>query len=467
LTGAGQTVALAEFDGYYPADISNYEAQCGEASVTLTNVLLNGVSGIPGFSHEANAVAEVSLDIELAIAMAPGLSGVVVYEGSNPYTVFNRIATDDLAAQISCSWLIDIGPRFNLSGTNSTLDSILKELVAQGQAVFQASGDGDAYTGNASLSPATGPIPVDSPYLTSVGGTSLTMSGSGAAWASESVWNWGNGQGSGGGVSSNYAIPWWQTNVSMAANNGSTIRRNLPDVALTADAVYVIHDNGSSGYYGGTSCAAPLWAGFCALVNQQAVASGQVTFSVGFLNPALYGLAAGANYPACFHDVTAGNNIGANTAGLYYAVPGYDLCTGLGTPNGANLINALAPPLGIVAEPTNATVAAGNCAVFTVTAFGLPPVSYAWQCNGTNIPGATAASYSRCNVQPADSGTLFTCIVSDGSGWETTVAATLTVTGGDEVADAPLLPPWGILILFAGILGVGAGLVPKSPVRAK
>src|SRR5208283_732292 len=110
-----------------------------------------------------------------------------------------------------------------------------------------------------------------------------------------------------------------------------TTFRNIPDVALTADSVFVDYNNGSSGDFGGTSCAAPLWAGFCALVNQQSVAASGTT--VGFLNPALYSIANSANYNACFHDITTGNNIGNNTAGLFNAVAGYDLCTGLGTPN--------------------------------------------------------------------------------------------------------------------------------------
>ena len=127
----------------------------------------------------------------------------------------------------------------------------------------------------------------------------------------------------------------------MAANGGSTANRNIPDVALMAEGAYVVHDNGKTGGFGGTSCAAPLWAGFCALVNQQSIAA--TGAGVGFLNPALYTIAAGPNYTNCLHDITTGNNIGTNTPALYRAVTNYDLCTGLGTPNGTNLINALAP----------------------------------------------------------------------------------------------------------------------------
>ncbi len=92
--------------------------------------------------------------------------------------------------------------------------------------------------------------------------------------------------------------------------------------------------------FGGTSCAAPLWAGFMALVNQQAAASGKP--GVGFINPAIYAIAAGSSYAACFHDVTTGNNTWSGSPNSFYATNGYDLCTGLGTPAGQNLINALA-----------------------------------------------------------------------------------------------------------------------------
>ena len=342
LTGSGQIAAVAEFDGYYANDITSYENDCGYSHVPLQNVLLDGVTGTPGYSGVAGAVSEASLDIELIIAMAPGLSTLIVYEGSSPYDVFNRIVTDNSAKQVSCSWSWSVGPAhtWGRPGTK-TLDSQLQEMAAQGQSFFQASGDSDAYTGNQALSSSSGPIPVDSIFVTSVGGTTLNMNGAGASWSSETVWNWGDNTGSGGGVSPNYAIPAWQAHVDMAANGGSTVNRNIPDVAMTADAVHVVYSNGVSGTFGGTSCAAPLWAGFCALVNQQSIAVGGT--NIGFLNPALYAIGAGSNYTKCFHDITTGNNIGTNTPGFFNAVTNYDLCTGLGTPNGTNLIDALVP----------------------------------------------------------------------------------------------------------------------------
>jgi hypothetical protein len=134
----------------------------------------------------------------------------------------------------------------------------------------------------------------------------------------------------------------------MAGRGGSTGFRNIPDVAANADNVYEIYDNGNDKDNAfddneGTSCAAPLWAGFMALVSQQAATNGEP--GAGFVNPAIYAIAAGSNYASCFHDVTSGNNTWSKSPDLFYAMTNYDLCTGLGTMSGTNLINVLAPPI--------------------------------------------------------------------------------------------------------------------------
>ena len=155
------------------------------------------------------------------------------------------------------------------------------------------------------------------------------------AWADNGNGNWG----SGGGISATYSLPSWQTNVSMAANNGSVVMRNVPDVAMPADNIFVVSSGGVESVGGGTSASAPLWAGFTALVNQQIVANGKNP--IGFLNPTLYSIANTAAYANCFHDVTVGSNTWSGSPSLFYAVSGYDLCTGLGSPNGVNLISTL------------------------------------------------------------------------------------------------------------------------------
>jgi uncharacterized repeat protein (TIGR01451 family) len=350
LNGSGQTVALVQFDGYVASDITTYEAMAGRTNIPLQNVLLDGFSGLPtGTGGEV----EVSLDIEMVISMAPALAKVIVYEGDpynfHPNDVLNAIATDNSAKQISCSWGWIGGPM-------ATTDQIFQQMAVQGQTFFVASGDSCAYPAGTVDSPYGYGTPSDSAYLTSVGGTTLTMNGVGRAYTSEKVWNWGtrygsyyDGVGSSGAISTYYGIPAWQTNISMTACQGSTTMRNMPDVALTADDVFVIADGGIEYEgMGGTSCASPLWAGFTALVNQQATNSSHAP--MGFINPALYTIASGSNYTNCFHDITTGNNEWSGSPSLFSAVTNYDLCTGLGTPNGTNLINAL---MGVASSATH------------------------------------------------------------------------------------------------------------------
>jgi uncharacterized repeat protein (TIGR03803 family) len=319
LDGSGQSVGLVEFDGYYTNDVIAYASLAGLPNVPLTNILLNPQLGAAGANN-----LEVVLDIDMAISMAPGLSRVLVYEGRIGNNILNRMATDNLARQLSCSWTFG-------SPVDATRAQIFQQFAAQGQSFFQASGDSGAYSGP--VSP-----PVDDPFVTAVGGTALATTGPGGPWSSESAWFAG-----GGGISTSYPIPVWQQSVSMSANQGSTAQRNTPDVACLADGViWLIGNNGEEGAIGGTSAAAPLWAGFAALVNQQAAANGQP--SIGFVNPAIYAIGQSASYGACFHDITTGNNTNSSSPTKFFAVPGYDLCTGWGTPNGNNLIQALLPP---------------------------------------------------------------------------------------------------------------------------
>jgi hypothetical protein len=343
LDGSGQTLALLELDGYFATDIQSYENEAGLRNVPLVNVPVNGFSGTP---TSMGGDIEISLDIDMAVAMAPGLDEILVYEqenGAYPLTdILTRIATDDLANQISCSWLI---------GDEPSWDAIYLQFAAQGQSFFQAAGDNGSYNWSDPFQQQ-----VDDPNITIVGGTTLSTTGPLGSWVSETVWNWNveyweagdagtNGAG-GGGISPNYTIPTWQQGLNMSGNMGSTNYRNIPDVALAADNVYVEYGQGQSVSLGGTSCAAPLWAGFMALVNQQNATVGNAP--AGFPNPALYALARGANYSACFHDIITGNNTNSDNPSQFFAAPGYDLCTGWGTPAGSNLIKALAAPADVL-----------------------------------------------------------------------------------------------------------------------
>jgi len=309
----------------------------------MQDVLIDGATaGTEG----SEADVEVALDIEVAISMATNASAVVVYQAPNgsPFEdILNQMVTNTLVSQFSCSWYTPEGT------AQPAADQIWMEMAAQGQSFFNASGDGDAWVGLIYF-------PGDSPYITQVGGTSLTTSGPGGAWVSETVWNAGNG-GSGGGISTQYPIPSWQTNISMAANQGSTTMRNTPDVAMTAQNVYVRADGGDWNV-GGTSCAAPLWAGFAALANQQAAASGKSP--IGVINAAVDAIGTGSNYTSDFHDITTGNNTWSGSPTKFYAVPGYDLCTGWGTPAGQNLINALANPEPLIITPATGFTSTGG-----------------------------------------------------------------------------------------------------------
>jgi hypothetical protein len=405
LDGTGQTVGLFELFAFSGQDIEDYEDEVGiYPYVNVQPVLIDGASGDdstvdwaddPGYLDYS---FEVTGDIEMAIAMAPGLDGVLVYEGPTPMDepplgtnfiqdatttaqindVLNRMATDDLAQQLSCSYGFDI----NLSTVQ-----IFQQYAAQGQSFFLASGDAGAY-------PAAIDEPADDPYITVVGGTSLTTTSAGA-WASETTWltpadDLGDPlEASGGGISAVYAIPSWQQGISMTANQGSATMRNLPDVSSVAYNITIVWGNDFIGEsfdnpVNGTSMAAPLWAGLVALANQQAAANGQSP--VGFANPALYAIAKSTNYQTCLHDITTGWNTNSSSPTKYKAVAGYDLCTGLGTPNCANLINALlappsdtllvTPPLGFTAVGAAGGAIAVPSQIYTLKNIGSKPLNW-------------------------------------------------------------------------------------------
>ncbi len=387
LNGSGQIVGLFELDGYSASDITYYQNNAGLPNIPLQNVLIDGASGLPDGS---GGVVEVDLDIEVAMAMAPNLSKVVVFiapNAGNPFVdIFNSMVSSNQIQQFSCSWYVPGGT------AEPAADQAWQQMAAQGQSFFNASGDSDAWTGLISF-------PGDSPYITQVGGTTLTTSGPNGAWVSEKVWNVGNGVGSSGGISTQYPIPAWQTNISMTANQGSTTKRNTPDVALTAQNVYV-RASGNNYNVGGTSCAAPLWAGFAALVNQQAVASGEAT--IGFINPLLDTIGTSQSYTTAFHDITTGNNTWSGSPTKFSAVAGYDLCTGWGTPAGQALINALANPEPLIITPTTGFVSIGGVGgPFTITS-----ENFALTNGGTNTISWTLSNTSTWLNVSSSSGTL-------------------------------------------------------------
>jgi subtilase family serine protease len=311
LTGSGQIVALVEYIGYNNTDVNNYFATLGQPrTVPVVGISVDGTSLRCGILCDD---FEPSIDIEQTIAMAPGLKQVSFYIGGTPIAILNRIATDDTAKTISSSygWPADADVE----------DPVYKEYAAQGQTIVDGSGDmGD-------LLLAGGVWPADDPWVTGVGGTVLTTQ-NGGAWGGETAW-----AESGGGPSpDDQALPHWQKRFVNASNHGSTMARNVPDVSAEADYDnYACYDGGCSGGNGGTSFSAPRWAGFIALVNQQAIAAHLPT--VGYLNRTLYALGSVRN--TTLHDIESGANQG------YAAIEGYDLVTGFGSPQPA-LIGVLA-----------------------------------------------------------------------------------------------------------------------------
>ena len=350
LTGSGQVVALVEFDGYNISDVNMSFSSVGQSySVPVQNVLLDGATGAPCQLIPNNCDdAEQVLDIVQAIGMAPGLSQVRVYIGSSDVDILNAILNENTAKQVSISWVW--GPNYN--GDHN----IFVGMQATGQSVFAASGDWGSY-------PAIHPAyPAEDPNVTAVGGTHLNTTGAGGPWQyPETAWADAGGGPSPDGIS----IPSYQSGLN-GVNGASVTLRNVPDVAAEADFDNYYCDLGScGGGLGGTSFATPRWAGFMALINQQAVAAGSAPLGgMGFINPALYSIGEGSNYTSDFHDVTSGCN------GGYCAGPGFDLVTGWGSPNGQNLIDALAGPQGTPGTTTVTITGSERSIYFRVCPYG-------------------------------------------------------------------------------------------------
>jgi len=280
------------------------------------------------------------------------------------------------------------------------------EYAAQGQTFFECSLDVGAYPASAAVD-----APIGDPYVTVVGGTSLVTTGPGGAWVSESAW-----KGSGGGFNSRYPIPSWQAPVSMAANMGSTVYRNFPDVAMVGDTIlFAVSEGKISSATGGTSASTPLWAAFLALTNQQAAQN--LKPPVGWLNPTLYKLAQSSRYGPDLHDITTGNNTNTASPNQYYAVPGFDLVTGWGSPTGQNLMNDLAgggaatPGFSLSMAPYEITVNPGSSGTATITLNPYGGLSGAVSLAISGLPSGVAASFSPASSASIPSNVTLTLAV--------------------------------------------------------
>ena len=311
-TGSGQTVAVLEFSGFKQTNITTYDTKYSLSPSTPTVVKADG--GTTDLSGED----EVELDIEVVQAIAPG-AAIKVYEAPNSdagEVALYALAVSNDVPIISTSW--GEAEAEDTSADRTALNTDFSEAAAQGQSIYAASGDSgsdDAGNGGTSVD-----FPASDGYVTGTGGTTLKTTTAGA-WSSEKAWS-----DSGGGVSSYFTTPSFQTSV----NSGTY--RAVPDVAADADpnTGWAIYTEGSWAEYGGTSAAAPNWAAFTAIYDDEAAALGKS--ALGYANSAIYTLAESSDYSSAFHDVTSGSN------GAYSAATGYDKVTGWGSYNGANFI---------------------------------------------------------------------------------------------------------------------------------
>jgi subtilase family serine protease len=324
LTGKGQNIGLLEYAGFDIADLDTY----------YRNVKQRRTAAVEGISTDGTALrcllsegcddTEQIIDMTQALGMAPGITKLYVYVGSTDTTLLGSMSSHKpLPLNLSSSWGW-------LPADPSIDDPYFMRMAAQGQSFFTAAGDSGEWTAYNNAWEA------DSAYVIAVGGTDLTTKSAAGPWASETVWTpYG-----GGGISpDSIPIPSWQSlkGVITKANQGSKIYRNGPDVSANANfTFYVCADQQActSNLYGGTSFASPMWAGYLALVNQQAASKGDKP--PGFINPTIYRLGLGSDYNVDFHDITVGSN-------GFPATKGYDLASGWGSPNTDGLINALAP----------------------------------------------------------------------------------------------------------------------------
>jgi len=331
-TGSGQTIGILELSGGYSAsDLTTYFNNLGIKTPTVTAVSVDGATNSPT-GDAAGPDGEVELDIEVSGAVAPSAQIAVYFTPNTDQGFLDALTTavHDTTlkpAVVSISWG---GPESSWTQQALTaFNSACEDASTIGVTILVASGDDGSSDGVSSGTP-TVDFPASSPYVLACGGTKLTLSGT--TISSEQAWNeLSSGEGAtGGGVSEVFALPSYQQSAGVPKAPNGFVGRGVPDVAGDADpeSGYNVLVDGQQTVIGGTSAVAPMWAGLLARINQS------LGKNVGYLNPLLYT----KNVEATLHDISAGSN------GTYSAGPGWDACTGLGTPNGAALLAALSGP---------------------------------------------------------------------------------------------------------------------------
>ncbi len=337
-TGAtGQTIGIIELGGgYKTADITAYFKGLGIKAPAVTAVSVDG--GKNKSDGPQGADGEVMLDIEVAAAVAPGAKIVVYFAPNTDQGFIDAIGTavhdtKNKPNVISISWG---GPENSWTQQSlSALDAACQSAAALGVTITAASGDNGSKDGTAA---DVVDFPASSPHVLACGGTRLV--GSGSTITSEVVWNENpTSSATGGGVSTVFPLPTWQASANVP-KSGTYAGRGVPDVSGDADPAtgYTVRVDGQTFVIGGTSAVAPLWAGLIA------VANAANKRAAGFINPTVYA----AKGKAAFRDITQGNN------GTYSAGPGWDACTGLGSPVGAKLVALLGGTTPVKAPPVKA-----------------------------------------------------------------------------------------------------------------
>ena len=328
VNGSGQTAAILELGGgFSQTDLDSYFKSLGLTSPSVTAVSVDGGTNSPG--TDPNADGEVMLDIEVLGSVAPGAKIVVYFAPNTDQGFIDALSTavhdaTNKPSVVSISWG---GPEDSWTQQARTqMEQILTEGAAVGVTVTVASGDNGSTDGVPDGKQHVD-FPASAPHALGCGGTTLSIQN--GQIASETVWNELPNHGAGGGgISVEFPVPSYQSGVKIPTNvDTGQPGRGVPDVAGNADPEtgYSVLVDGGQQTIGGTSAVAPLWAGLIVLLDAS------LGKAVGFLQPQIYAAAAAGG----FHDITRGNNVG------YHAGPGWDACTGNGSPDGATLLKAL------------------------------------------------------------------------------------------------------------------------------
>jgi kumamolisin len=328
--GTGQTLAIVELGGGFSAtDLDAYFSGLSITTPSITSAGIDGASNVPG-QDPTGADGEVLLDIEVAGSVAPGASQIVYFAPNTDQGFIDAVSTAIHATPTPTALSISWGQSEDswTAQARTALDAAIADGAALGVTVCVASGDNGSGDGASDGQPHVD-FPASSPHALACGGTSLQADPATGTISSETVWNDGQGGGAGGGgVSDTFPLAAWQATAGVPAGPGGGTGRGVPDVAGNADPAtgYQVQVDGQAQVIGGTSAVAPLWAALTCRLAQAAQRA------PGFLQEQLYAGAQAANAAPGFRDITSGSN------GAYSAGPGWDACTGLGSPNGPALL---------------------------------------------------------------------------------------------------------------------------------